>query len=66
MLFRSPDGFDFASVTSITMEAREKLAKIRPDTLGQASRISGVSPADVSALMVLLKRRQPASVDGGP
>jgi len=64
--YRVPDGFDFASVTSITMEAREKLAKIRPDTLGQASRISGVSPADVSALMVLLKRRQPASVDGGP
>jgi tRNA uridine 5-carboxymethylaminomethyl modification enzyme len=38
------------------MEAREKLSKIEPDNLGQASRISGVSPADVSVLMVLLKR----------
>ena len=38
------------------MEAREKLAKIQPETLGQASRISGVSPADISVLMVLLKK----------
>jgi tRNA uridine 5-carboxymethylaminomethyl modification enzyme len=51
-----PDGFAYADVTNITMEAREKLTKIRPDNLGQASRISGVSPADVSVLMVLLKR----------
>ncbi|NNF56930.1 MAG: tRNA uridine-5-carboxymethylaminomethyl(34) synthesis enzyme MnmG [Rhodothermaceae bacterium] len=59
--YRVPDGFDFAAVQAITLEAREKLQQIRPDTLGQASRISGVSPADVSALMVLLKKhRQPA------
>ncbi len=38
------------------MEAREKLAKIQPENLGQASRVSGVSPADISVLMVLLKR----------
>jgi tRNA uridine 5-carboxymethylaminomethyl modification enzyme len=59
--WRVPPQFDYGAVTAITKEAREKLARIRPDTLGQASRISGVSPADVQALMVLLKRhRQPA------
>ena len=52
---RIPRGFDYGALKSITMEAREKLARIQPDTLGQASRISGVSPADVSVLMVLLK-----------
>ena len=51
-----PPDFDYHAVTNITMEAREKLGKIRPDNLGQASRISGVSPADVSVLMVLLKK----------
>lgn len=51
-----PPAFDYAAVDNITMEAREKLGKIRPDNLGQASRISGVSPADVSVLMVLLKK----------
>jgi tRNA uridine 5-carboxymethylaminomethyl modification enzyme len=59
--WRVPAGFDYGGVMAITHEAREKLARIRPDTLGQASRVSGVSPADVQALMVLLKRhRQPA------
>ncbi|MEM6337882.1 MAG: tRNA uridine-5-carboxymethylaminomethyl(34) synthesis enzyme MnmG, partial [Bacteroidota bacterium] len=51
-----PTGFDYDAVSNITMEAREKLGKIRPDNLGQASRISGVSPADVSVLMVMLRR----------
>ena len=63
--YRVPAAFDYDAVTAITKEAREKLGRIRPDTLGQASRISGVSPADVQALMVLLKRhRSPASGDG--
>ncbi|MEM1041032.1 MAG: tRNA uridine-5-carboxymethylaminomethyl(34) synthesis enzyme MnmG [Bacteroidota bacterium] len=50
-----PSGVDYGAISSITMEAREKLTLIRPDTLGQASRISGISPADISALTVLLK-----------
>jgi tRNA uridine 5-carboxymethylaminomethyl modification enzyme len=52
-----PAEFDYAGVPSLRTEARQKLMKIRPRTLGQASRISGVSPADVSILMVWLKRR---------
>jgi tRNA uridine 5-carboxymethylaminomethyl modification enzyme len=51
-----PAGFDFSSVPSLRLEARQKLDKIRPATIGQAARISGVSPADISILMVCLKR----------
>ncbi len=51
-----PSNFDYSTVPSLRAEARQKLMKIRPGTLGQASRISGVSPADVSILMVWLKR----------
>ena len=51
-----PTAFDYSLVPSLRSEARQKLAKIRPTTLGQASRISGVSPADISILMVWLKR----------
>jgi tRNA uridine 5-carboxymethylaminomethyl modification enzyme len=51
-----PDTFDFSAVPSLCLEARQKLSKIRPTTIGQAARISGVSPADISLLMVWLKR----------
>jgi tRNA uridine 5-carboxymethylaminomethyl modification enzyme len=51
-----PESFDYAAVPSLRNEARQKLAKIRPATLGQASRISGVSPSDIGILMVWLKR----------
>jgi tRNA uridine 5-carboxymethylaminomethyl modification enzyme len=51
-----PAGFDYSEVPSLRAEARLKFQQIRPRTLGQASRISGVSPADVSILMVWLKR----------
>lgn len=54
--WRVPADFDYAAVTAISHEARQKLARIQPDTLGQASRVSGVRPSDVQALMVLLKR----------
>lgn len=51
-----PASFDYATVPSLRSEARQKLTKIRPATLGQASRISGVSPADIGILTVWLKR----------
>ena len=55
-----PEGFDYSQVPSLRTEARVKFSKIRPTTLGQAARISGVSPSDVSILMVWLKRSKGA------
>jgi tRNA uridine 5-carboxymethylaminomethyl modification enzyme len=52
-----PEGFDFSSVIGLTTEVMEKLKKIRPHSLGQASRISGVTPAAISILMVNLKKQ---------
>lgn len=52
-----PDEIDYAAIDGLRLEAREKLAKIRPRSLGQASRISGVNPADVAVLMVYLSLR---------
>ena len=53
---RLKDDFDYHNLSSLSIEARQKLSKIKPRTLGQASRISGVSPADISVLMVYLGR----------
>ena len=47
---------DYSKLNSLSMEARQKLTKLKPETLGQASRISGVSPSDISVLMVYLGR----------
>ncbi len=54
--FRIPDDFDYAAVHSLKTEACEQLAKIRPISVGQASRIPGVSPADISILMVWVEQ----------
>jgi len=51
-----PEWIDYKNINGISIEAREKLQKIRPLTLGQASRISGVSPADISILMVIIEQ----------
>ncbi len=47
---------DYTGISGLTFEAREKLSRIKPETLGQASRIAGISPADISILMIHLKR----------
>ena len=54
--FRIPQRFDYLAIPALSAEGKQKLNKIRPETLGQASRISGVSPADLSILTVYLGR----------
>ena len=63
---RIPPDFDYTQMKEMRFESREKLSKIRPACLGQASRVSGVSPADISVLMVYLEgRRKPAQRRAG-
>jgi tRNA uridine 5-carboxymethylaminomethyl modification enzyme len=54
---RIPEGFDYAGMPGLTAEVREKLIHFRPDTLGQASRIPGMTPAAISVLSIYLKAR---------
>lgn len=53
---RIPEGFDFLRITALSIEARQKLERLRPSTVGHASRISGVSPSDIQVLLVHLGR----------
>jgi len=51
-----PDSFDYNKIKSMSIEAKQKLSKIRPVTISQASRISGVSPSDISVLLIYMGR----------
>ena len=53
---RLPENLDYSAIAGLRLEARQKLARIRPESLGQAGRISGVSPADIAVLMIWLEQ----------
>lgn len=57
-ILKFPEGFDFASVTGLSAEGRQKLIKALPRTLGQASRISGVPPTDIQLLWVAVENKR--------
>ncbi|HHE55066.1 MAG TPA: hypothetical protein ENL21_04740, partial [Caldithrix abyssi] len=52
-----PDSLDYQDIKALSAESREKLMKIRPENLGQAARISGVKPADISVLLIYLTKK---------
>ncbi|MDD4679470.1 MAG: tRNA uridine-5-carboxymethylaminomethyl(34) synthesis enzyme MnmG, partial [Clostridia bacterium] len=55
---RIPSKMDYSQVTGLKTESMQKLQNLQPENMGQASRISGVSPADISVLMVFLEKRR--------
>ena len=57
-----PEGLVYTEMTTISFEAREKLSRIRPETLGQAGRVPGISPSDLQSLVAqVIRRRSPAA-----
>ena len=52
-----PTNFDYKTITGLSLEAQEKLNRVQPENIGQAGRISGVSPADVSVLIIWLSKQ---------
>ncbi len=60
--YRIPENIDYSSIQHISTETKEKLAKIQPKTLAQASRIGGVKPADISVLMVMIEKNMIAKI----
>ena len=62
---RIPEGIDYSKISGLRLEARQKLNQVKPESIGQASRISGVSPADISVLMIYFeKMRRDGGRDG--
>lgn len=55
---RLPENIDYEKIDGLRIEARQKLVKMRPSSIGQAGRISGVSPADISVLLVYLEQNR--------
>jgi tRNA uridine 5-carboxymethylaminomethyl modification enzyme len=53
-----PENIDYDEIKGIRIEARQKLQKFRPSSIGQASRISGISPADISVLLIYLQSKK--------
>lgn len=61
--WKIPQDIEYGDINGLSKESREKLAKVRPFSLGQASRISGVTPADISVLMVMISQRRQSKVE---